>query len=402
MHYPQKYSSKQLSALGLIFLISLSSNIIAPMIGPLFFSKNGFFPNFSYQDKMHAYLAITAVYALGMIFSNFIWGFLADKYGANRMLIVTMYGALLAYAFCVSSLVFALFSLFLLGRGLEGFVAGRRAIALSQVAMYSDDAVDGLRRAEMSNTVGLFLGPIFSGGIVTLLASNNLATYSAAYIVLSIITLFMLVTLHRDNEPTAPVSHNRLKLRALVAHWSTYLGFFLFQIFWYLYFVSVTPFVIIQWQLTPMQVALFFSGIVFFYVCSLLKYLPVLQKRLSNEQIIKLSSIILVLLSLLLGLTGIHFYVFVLFNIIFVSHVALIMPIYASELSLVLPPEHQGKAFGIQNTLIGLAWLLSALLLSPLSKVGVSAAFQFGAFILVLVIAVRLKFKNHKSSDVPE
>ena len=144
------------SLLIVIFLITMSTSIISPLVGPLFFSDHGFLPHANDSLKMYAYSLTMGVYALGMIVGNPVWGMIADKKGQKRAIIWALTGSLFGYALCfISFFLFAGVAFFFLGRAIDGLMAGRRAIALSMLAAATEDKFSAFRFSEMATAAGL-------------------------------------------------------------------------------------------------------------------------------------------------------------------------------------------------------------------------------------------------------
>ncbi|WED42063.1 MFS transporter [Legionella cardiaca] len=372
--------------LSIIFFITMGSSIINPLVGPLIFSAQGFLPDAETSQKIHAYSLIMGFYALGMVIGNPIWGIIADKTQGKKALIWALIGTLLSYLLSIGSIVFTFFSLFVLSRFLDGLMAGRRVIAISMLLGKVEDKIKSFQLSEMANAAGLFLGPLCSGFLITFFnEKTSFYGYSLPFIVMFMAIVINLgwVGFFLDNTKRT-VKTVVKKIDTSRGTFLIYGRFFIFQFAWYLYFLAITPYVITHWQFNSLAVGIFFSAMVILYFLFL--SLLLLLKSVIRQELLAAGSLYLLILTMsFLSYFHYNFYLFLMGNVLIAFGVACSLPVFMAKILTQKQEDEHSTAIGIQNGLIGLAWLLATLVLSFFSFVPLNLFFLFAAVSLSLL-----------------
>lgn len=375
----------------IIFFITIGSGIINPLIGPLIFSDHGFFIESSFDHKMQAYALIMGGYALGTIIGNPVWGVISDHIGGKKAIIWALIGSLLGYLLCFISLFFVTFLFFLLGRCLDGLMTGRRAVVLAMIVQTStEDKTTVFRYSEITNAAGLLLGPLISGLLVNFSHKMPLYYYSTPLLVMSLIMIFNIILIMRHTtEKTDTLMSVTLKKSFFNSQLlSLYFIFFLLQLGWYLYFLSITPYIIVGWKFTPLGVGIFFSILVLIYIAILIWVFPRLKKIISEEKLSIITLAIGGLSMILMGISTSNYYLFLIYNVGVIIAISCNTPIFMAKIAHLKKNDEQGKTIGIQNSLIGFAWLFSALSIGYLG-VTMTTLFLFSGMLFTVILIIQ-------------
>lgn len=385
-----------------VLFASLGSSIITPMMGPIIFSDAGFFPSATNADRIVAYSYVMAVYALGMIFGNPLWGALSDSLGRRKALVFSLIAGVCGLLFSLASIFYAVFFLFILGRLIDGFMGGRRTIALSMLSSASTDKLATFRKTEILNASGLLLGPLIGGWIVPSGDHLPLYYYGAPIVVMLAFMIFNFFLVPEEKISTSKnAAKNTPSIMALLrSNKSTtlYLTFFLFQIGWHLFFLSLLPYVVIHYKFTPFQVGLFSTGQVLTYIVVLLLVSPRLKRKTSEGLYAEVALFIGLVSLLSIWEFGNRLMVFTLGSAVMISATAIVTPIFSKHISeLGHGNNHDGVTIGVQNSIIGCAWLLASLSNGFLTQNAPLSAFFFAAacFFSVSIVLRLYAVKRH-------
>ncbi|MDI9818813.1 MFS transporter [Tatlockia sp. PL877] len=376
------------SLLIVIFSISLSSSIINPLIGPIIFSESGFFKFMSLDYKMNMYALIVGIYPLGAIIGNPLLGFLSDKINKKKALLIAILGTIIAHNICSMSFLLSMFSLLVVGRFLDGVMSGRRAIALSLLADKHSDMNNVFRKSETANALGLLSGPLLSGLIASQLASMGFAYYALIFALLLVISLINMIFI--VNSSTAPmisfpdkVGANKNRVRSYP--FFLYFIYFLIQLSFYIYIISLPPLLIVHWSFSPMAVGLTFSILVLSYMLSLVFFHPLINRTFSYRTIIYSALLLGGFFLMLLSVTDMQLHFFLFINFAIVISLSFIIPLIMVKV-FEENKDNPGLALGIQNGIIGFAWLLASIMITLLPLAYYMGLFAIAGACLLLTI----------------
>ncbi|MBN9231018.1 MAG: hypothetical protein BGO90_10810 [Legionella sp. 40-6] len=374
----------------IIFFITLGTGIISPLIAPMLFTENGFFAaSVTHEQRVYAYALIMGVYAVGMIFSHLLWGFIADRIGGKKAIIWALSGSLLGYILCCISFIYALFFLFLWGRLLDGFMAGRRSVAIALLAQQGQNSSHVFRYAEIANGMGLLIGPAVSGLLINFSRPVPLYYYALP---LAIMALIMITNISliawAPLKNSVPERKKHMKFDLSGSLLKLYLQFFMIQLSWYGYFLVLTPLVILRWQFTPLQVGLFFSGMVLFYIFALGIIVPACRE-FALKNLLTGALLVTGFSLLFMFYTSEIFWKFLIGNIGVITGMAFLNPGYMAQITAQTDSAHRGKVVGIQSGLIGFAWLCASLMLASGISVLSGQIFLWASLLLLILGVLR-------------
>lgn len=372
----------------------MGSGIINPLIGPLIFSDQGFFPDSSTQYRIQAYAYIMGIYAVGMVLGNPIWGSIADKIGSKKVILWTFAGSILGYLCCLASLVQISFVLFFFGRLFDGLMTGRRSISLSIISQRSTDQITSFKNTEIANASGLLLGPVVSGALINFSNDVPLYYYSTPFVILLIAMVFNSILVTRNVKEKTVQSNALFEKPFFNAQLlSLYCVFFVFQLGWFVYFLSITPYIILRWEFTPFDVGLFFTSLIIVYILTLSAVLP----RIININNKGIPALLLAsggIAMMIMKAYENSYSIFLICNAWIVITMAINTPIFMATLSNAKKNHEQGKAFGLQNSIVGLSWLFASFFIGYVMPTVSGNAFIVSGLFFILVPTLQWYFKK--------
>lgn len=372
----------------LLFLVSISSSIMPPLIGPLFIHQHGILPQETQDFRLNAYGFTLGIYFISMIAGGFFWGSVSDRIGIKKTLCWCLVGSIMSYVLCIIALINASFLLFFLGRGVDGLMSGRRAVILSLLSRSKSPRNTVFRIAEMVNALGLLLGPLLCGALINYKGDVPLYYYSSPLIAMLLLTLLNLALLpflncNSDGKDGSIESYPHFRFKELLKH-RVFAEYFLFQLTWYLYYIAVLPFSILQLDFNNYQLGLFFSTMVLVYIFMLLAIQPLLLNIMGVLWAKRCSLIILICSLASIGLYGDSFYLFVLANLGILFSCALLNPTYSVAIANTSGSLDQGKLMGIQSSICG----MSSALIALVSGLLLSYSLTFPFFIAAILVGI--------------
>lgn len=384
-----------------LLFVSIGSGIINPMLGPALFSEAGFFPASGNADRIAAYSCVMAAYALGMVIGNPLWGVFSDSLGRRRAIIFSLIAGTAGLLLSLASMIYAVFLLFMLGRLIDGLMAGRRTIALSMLACASTDRLAIFRKTEILNASGLLIGPLLGGLLVPGAGNLPLHHYCAPLVLMLALTVINIFLIPKENE--APGSRAAPRSTAILAFLRSnksitlYLTFFAFQLGWYLFVLSLLPYVVIQYGFTPWQIGLFSAGQILIYILVLLVASPLLKRKTSEGMYAEVALVTGLVALLSMWRSGSSLMVFILASAITISAAAIATPIFSKHISELGHAGNNGAAIGVQNGIVGCAWLLASLSNGFVTQNAPLSAFLMAAacFLIVAVVLRLYAVKRH-------
>ncbi|HAT8859181.1 TPA: MFS transporter [Legionella pneumophila] len=371
----------------MLFLVSLNSSIIPPLIGPLFIEAQGLFPNTPQSFRINMYSQVMGVYFIGVIVGSYLCGKLADRIGNKKTLLLCLFGALLGNILCLWSLWVISFILFFAGRIIDGLMAGRRAVILSMISYTTPDKLQSFRYSETTNAAGLLVGPALCGFLINYHAPVPLYYYSWPFLIMFALGVFNLIVLPKiSNKPqnsTAKQSSFNLvmSLRNPVILTHAMLSFV-----WGLYYISILPFGVVKHQLGVATVGILFTAMVLFYIAflTITQYLTVRGYKLFQNNNFAILLLIIGLFSL--ATFGIYWQLFLFSNLLIVLSFSLINPAYLNLIVNISEDNNRGTFIGLHNGITGLAIAVAALISGVLFNLSLSLPFFVAAGIAFLVV----------------
>jgi DHA1 family tetracycline resistance protein-like MFS transporter len=151
----------------LLFINSMSIGLVFPIFASMFTQSQTalFSPGTSANMHVFLYSMILAVPTFCMLFGAPFWGRLSDRIGRKNVLLISLSGLALSFAF--SALGIWQNSLLVLfgSRALAGFMDGSESIAQAAIADMStpQNKARQMGFATFSSTIGFIIGPTLGG-----------------------------------------------------------------------------------------------------------------------------------------------------------------------------------------------------------------------------------------------
>lgn len=364
-----------------------------------------------------------AIYSLLQFFASPLWGNLSDKIGRRKVLLTTLMGMVLSYLLWFFS---GSFTLLVIARLIGGLSSGNISVASAVVA----DITNRETRSKGMAVIGIAfaLGFVFGPAIGGILGQINLLQYYPLWadvgvnpfslpalfaLCLAVINwIFAFINLPETKE--SKLQDIATDTSQAEAHYRTFNIFKIFSTFSnsplgrtnYTYFIFIALFAGMEFTLTFLTVErLDFSpkenGFLFVYIGFLIAMIQggfvrrrahiIGEKKVAFLGLCLLVPGLLVLAnvqSLALLLTGLFF---------LASGSAMAVPTLTSMVSLLAPPEEQGKALGVFRSLGALGRIIGPLWASLIFwRFGSAVAYLCGALLISapLYLLSRVPFKK--------
>ncbi|KTC88771.1 MFS transporter [Fluoribacter dumoffii] len=378
----------------ILFIISIGSSIIFPLIGPLFLSDGGVLPRATNYFRLNAYSLTIGVYYLGMIVGALLWGFISEFIGPRKTLLLCSVGAILSYVLCIFALFISSFILFFLGRAMDGLLSGRRAVVMSALSMTETDKNLVFRKVEIMNALGLLIGPILAGYLVNFKKTVPLYYYSLPFFVVLTLSILSVLFVLRIREPpvTEKINLSYFEFYFYLKN-SIFIKYLFTQITWYFYFLCIIPFSIVKKGFSSYEIGLFFSGITFCF----LFFLQFFYQRLINKFGIillkKISMIVSIFSLFLIGTFWHNFFLFILANLGIAFSIAIINPLFLAVISNKFK-KNQGVVMGLQSSIVGLSSVIAAALSGLFMNISYSMPFYVGMLLITSLLVVEIMGSN--------
>ncbi|MCP5489522.1 MAG: MFS transporter [Chlamydiales bacterium] len=150
-----------------IIIDSLGFGLVYPILTAIFNSPTGSQLVGSTSEHLHAfYLGLAyMLFPFCMLFGASFFGDLSDNLGRKKVIGLCMIGMVLSFLIMALGISILSLSLFLIGRGLTGLMAGSQPIAQAAIADLSTPKTKAFNMSIMTFTlsVGIVIGPLIGG-----------------------------------------------------------------------------------------------------------------------------------------------------------------------------------------------------------------------------------------------
>lgn len=390
-----KYNQTKLPYLMLFFL-SLGVSMAPPLLGAVFFNDAGILANKLPSYRLNAYGFTLGAYFFGSMCGGLFWGILSESLGYKKALLFSLVGSLIAYSISIIALFQVSFLLFFLGRSIDGAMSGRRAIILSLVSLTNKQKGIAFKLAEIANSLGLLIGPVLCGYLLNFDKKVPLYYFSTPLFVMLFLTIIniTLIPYTKDNIRIKKPKDDIKTLKNLFKK-GIFLNYFIYQLCWGLFYISLVPFLIIKLNFNNYSVGLFFSAMVIIYIVAILFF-----KKLADTSkqgfLDNISDIILIISLGALLIFKTSFATFFICTLGTVFTAAFKNP-YLTECIATQSRSQRGQLMGIQTSLFAISSMLAAVLSGYLLRV--SFLLPFIAALLLAILNLIVKVLRLKASN---
>lgn len=373
---PGQHSLQRLMALLLmIFVDTVAYFLVIPVLLKIFVNDDGQLvsSSMSLSTRHLIYGFAIMLSPLAFLIASPITGHFSDKYGRKKVLFFCLLTALIGFFLPIIGIIKKQIFLILLGRFIAGASTSSQPVAQAAIT----DFTQGKKRAfylsliGFAMTFGMVTGPL-AGSYLSdnhLISWFNIMTPYWIGLILSVANIILILLFYQDNDQ---IKINDLKnsqntwshLSHIVSQKSVVLLLFIFlllEIAWSQYYQAIFLYLPQEFHYSTNQIGLFTAYAGFWMSLGLTIIYRIVINLFSIEKILKVS-----LIGASLGLIGCSYFTASYLQWIFIIPSALFVGMaYPSILSLISnlsPIEHQGWVLGMASTLLGIAWMVTAIL----------------------------------------
>lgn len=302
---------RQIPIFVLIMLDAMSTGMMLPVLAPLVISNHGILSYYSAETKHMLYGLVLTIFNFSFMLGAPLWGYLSDKWGRKKILIICLLGTTVSFIFYIISFIRLSIAILFFGRFLGGLTSGSQSVAQAVIAESSVGAqkAANIGMIAVGMTIGLVIGPLI-GGILSdshfVGFFNNTTPFYASFILSFCNFLFLLfcykehvVDCHlcepfRHFHPSVDPAETGIyyfkwisvfagKTRLLII----LITFFLFELSWSLYFQSLALLLVQRFHFSNSLVGVFSSFVGLMLSLVLVYLVRFFIKRESLPRIIK-------------------------------------------------------------------------------------------------------------------
>src|SRR3989338_1379852 len=225
----------------LLFINAMSSGLVFPIFAPLFTQSTAplFAAGKTLSTQSFFYSMILAVPTFCMVFGAPFWGRISDRIGRKKVLLISLTGIAVSFAFSVYGIFIASLVLLFVSRALAGFMDGSESIAQAAIADLSkpQEKVRNMGFATFAGTIGFIIGPMV-GGLLANPALTGKFHYEFPFLLSLLLTLINAAALYLffPSDPllimhSQPKNYFRMLIKGFAICWDKRIRIFSILLF---------------------------------------------------------------------------------------------------------------------------------------------------------------------------
>ena len=391
------------------FLDNFGFSLVFTLFGPLLLNPDYHFLPADITIGMRNFFIglLFAVFPLAQLFGSPYIGDLGDHYGRKKAFYITIIGSLIGYVLSAISVMVHSYVLLIIGRLINGFVAGNLSLCLASIADLSpNETRRGRHYGFIAMTAGIaWVLAVLAGGYLSDARYNPYFSPALPYMLTALLSLIALWTIAALFKETRPTREKSMKLNILRGLHNIGTSFKIKEVRWlyFIYFLWVMGWgTTIQWfeafsierfQISREEVSwiLVAFGVAWSLGGSVINWL--LLKKLTSSATARWGLILT-----FLGIAGTAFsYDYNWFAISYIG-AGLFAGVGMSNLlnliSMSAPANMQGKVMGLSQSTMALSWIVGPLISGVIADEKISIIYYYAAAFLILSFIVLL-FDGH-------
>ena len=382
-----------------VFLDMLGIGIIIPVLPALFISADtSILPvDTSLAQRSILYGYLIAIYPLMQFFGAPVLGSLSDRHGRKPMLMISLVGTLVGYLLFGWAILLKNIPLLFLSRALPGFTGGNISIVYSAISDLTIKEKEARPKyfglVGMAFGLGFILGPAIGG----VLADNTVLpwfTHSTPFWFtagLTLLNLFLVwrifpETLKNPRERAISLFSGVANIRKAFAS-PNLRGIFRVSLLLSLGFSFFTQFFSVylmhRFQMTEKDIGLVFGWIGIWLVFTQGVTVRRLALRVSSQQVLRVSILLLAISMPLVLLSGSHWGVLWVCPLISTFQ-GMTNPNLTTVVSSQASPQEQGEILGINQSMVSVGQMVPPLIAGYLSSLNGAYPILAGAITIFL------------------
>lgn len=382
----QQQVPKTILPLFIIIMIdAMSLGMITPILAPMVYQPNGLLSSYDAPTRSILFGILLGLAPLFFMIGAPVLGYLSDVFGRKNILFICITSTVATYFCYFISFKYNLLSLLIMTRICDGLTSGSQGITQAVMVDISQDKQKAARIGfiAIAMTLGLVTGPLMGGvlsdsSIVSWF--NDTTPFAVAIIISAINVIIFCCTFKETNtnrQTQKSFSHFKTLLCSLLSKRPLNLllaCFFLFELAWSLYFISINLVLIKLCHFNKHMLGIFSVYIGVALSLGLLLLVRVATRRYPLIHV-AMAGLMLMILSFLLLLLSSNIMAQWLIATLIALAVALVYTCLIAITSNMLPPDQQGLLLGITDGILAMAFAVSSFLSSELAFLDVELPF---------------------------
>lgn len=381
-----------------LIIDAMGFGLVFPIIGPLLMDpQGGILPASASMAERSFYYGFTNISCfLALLFGAPYFGDLSDKFGRKKVMITCLCIMAGGYALSAIGLIYKNISLLILGRAIDGFVAGNESIAQAAIIDISppERKTINLSLITFASCLGFIIGPVI-GGIFSDASLSSWFGYTTPFWIagaLALLNAICLVFTFSETHIVKQVSVNLFRgLGIFISAFTEKkirkisLVFLLFQVGWAIFFQVVSLVFAQVYHYTPKEVGFFYTSLGLMFSITMVFLIRVFLKFIDERRLVVVS-VFLAGIGLMLNV----FYSSAWTPWISIGFIGLgIGMAYACILSLysgAVSDEHQGWVMGVGNAIAAMSWAIGGVVISVIDVSHATSIYLFASLLMGLSI----------------